>query len=184
VTFKRYTNGTCYGSPASTETRTLSGGTAESSNVKTVEGSMSYKVRYNGNSTYHSADGPCEPLKVEKTGCEGCTPKFWKYNTGKWQKYSTTTSFESVVGRDVLSGDPTFLQVLALSGGGINSLARETAAALLNAAHTSVDYPYTTSQIIWAFQNVVDSGSTWHIDYLRSIYGNLNSRNCPYGYWH
>src|SRR5205814_2068343 len=64
VTFKRFTNGTCYGTPAASETVGLVGGSAESSTFTTVVGSMSYLVSYSGDTNYLTSTADCEPLKV------------------------------------------------------------------------------------------------------------------------
>jgi hypothetical protein len=44
----------------------LSGGVAESSTFTTVAGFLSYKVHYDGNTTYNESTGVCEPLTIQK----------------------------------------------------------------------------------------------------------------------
>jgi len=43
---------------------------------------------------------------------------------------------------------PTLLQALHLSGENLNELIRESVAAILNSAHSEVDYPFTVSEIM------------------------------------
>ena len=67
VTFSRYTNGTCDGTPAATQVVALSNGKAESDNFTTVAGSMSYKASYGGDDNYlASEESGCETLTVNK----------------------------------------------------------------------------------------------------------------------
>ena len=66
VSFQRYSTIDCTGT-ASSESRVLSGGIAESSPwVPTAD--VSYRVHYFGNASYVPADGPCEPLSVRWFG--------------------------------------------------------------------------------------------------------------------
>jgi hypothetical protein len=97
-----------------------------------------------------------------RTGGQGCTPGYWKQEQhfDSWVGYTPNQAFEPVVGVDALQGDPSFLQVLGLNGGGILALSRHTAAALLNAAAGSgVNYAYTTSEIIAGYQQAVLNGA-------------------------
>lgn len=68
VTFNRFTNDSCSGTPAATEDATLdSNGTAVSSDFTPLPGSLSYNASYGGDNIY-PATGPsaCEPLTVSK----------------------------------------------------------------------------------------------------------------------
>lgn len=79
VTFSRYANSTCSGTPAATETVALTQiaapttttagvAAAESSDFLTAAGSLSYKAVYAGDSNYSgSVAAACEPLTVSKT---------------------------------------------------------------------------------------------------------------------
>jgi hypothetical protein len=179
VDFVRYATANCTGYPVSTQSNVpLSGGTAESANVS-VWGDTSYKVHYDGDANYAPADGPCEPLYVEKTGCEGCTAYYWKSHTSKWTGVSTSTSFEAVFGRDVFAGDPTMLEVLNYSGGGMKGLARESAAAYLNARHPDVDFFLKSDDVVYGFQVIADHGGYWSIEIAKAVLAALNSSNCP-----
>jgi hypothetical protein len=65
VTFHRYTNANCSGSPTDQVVALTSGnpGTAVSSNF-TIVGSMSYKADYSGDVNYPARQGACEPFTV------------------------------------------------------------------------------------------------------------------------
>ena len=83
------------------------------------------------------------------------------------------------------------------NGGGINNLARQSVAALLNASNPTLlgvgPYPFTQAQIISYVKTVIQTGSvtitapakyagTYTIDSLGSLFDSLNSTdNCPLG---
>ena len=101
----------------------------------------------------------------EKTGAEGLTPGFWKNNAAKhgasaWMGYSPDQTVESVFGSAFGSlGSLTLAEALGTGGGGLNALLRHSVAAVLNAAHTEVDYALTTGQIISQVQAAVADGA-------------------------
>jgi hypothetical protein len=87
-----------------------------------------------------------------------CQNYFWS-NTSRypqWQVYQPSQSFNSVFGRNVYSPSYTLGQTVAQSGSGVNYLARHAVAALLNAAHSQVSYPYSTQEVIQKFQAAYD----------------------------
>jgi hypothetical protein len=82
-------------------------------------------------------------------GQEGCTPGYWKNRTSNWEEYSPSTQlgtiFTSLAGTKYAT--TTLLQALSLKGGSTldgatQTLLRAAAAAVLNAAHEGVGYPY------------------------------------------
>jgi hypothetical protein len=81
-------------------------------------------------------------------GDQGCTPGYWKQDQ-HFDSYpagiTPNTTFTSIFG---VGGALTFLEALDLNGGGTNALWRHGAAAYLNALSNSVDYVYTTAQVI------------------------------------
>jgi hypothetical protein len=105
---------------------------------------------------------------------EGLTPGFWKNNAENWQAvawgptgYSPSQKFSDVFDRTITVNqggrttvtDPTLLQALGATGGDINELARHGTAALLNAAHPEINYPYTVDQVIGMVQDAIDNPS-------------------------
>ncbi|HMP41969.1 MAG TPA: hypothetical protein PKA05_16440, partial [Roseiflexaceae bacterium] len=115
----------------------------------------------------------CEP--PPPPGGQGCTPGYWKqrHHFDSWVGYLPSTSFEAVVGRDV-PGTPTMLDALNANGGGINALMRHTAAALLNSQ--SINYAYSTAQVISMFQAAFDSGN---YEPTKDLFDTANNAGCP-----
>jgi hypothetical protein len=102
-------------------------------------------------------------------GGEGCTPGYWKNhagllkNNGKYQNdswtgtgYATTDMYDTVFGVSSSFGG-TLIEAAQRGGGGENALGRHAVAALLNAA-SSVDYLYTTADVIAMVQAAYASG--------------------------
>ena len=97
----------------------------------------------------------CVDVKPPQGG-EGCTPGFWKQDQhfDSWVGFAPTDSFEAVFGVDVtlrVGGqgtvdDPTLLDALNATGGGVNALARHAVAALLNASNPDVDSDFTVAR--------------------------------------
>ena len=85
-------------------------------------------------------------------GAEGCTPGFWKqeHHFDDWQytNYSPNDSFHEVFGANGVTVNNengnglTLLGALKIKGGGIKAVYRHGVAALLNAAHPYVGYPF------------------------------------------
>ncbi len=74
---------------------------------------------------------------------EGCTPGYWKNHTDRWPHVSAeiATAFEDRF-------DLSIEEALGVRGGGELALARHTAAALLNALSSGVDYEFSVHQIL------------------------------------
>jgi hypothetical protein len=95
---------------------------------------------------------------------DGCTPGFWKNDGGKFgfknwipTGYSPSDDFNTEFGVNYLPAGTTLLESLTpTNNNGYGNLIWHGTAALLNAAHPGVDYPYTVAQVI-AF---VQSGSS------------------------
>jgi hypothetical protein len=110
---------------------------------------------------------------------EGCTPGYWKNSTGTWQGFTPSQNFDTVFGLGtpgLFTPDKTLLQALQLGGGGFNKLARMAVAALLNAAHSGVDFPQTTTQVINAVKAAFTSGNP---EPLATNLDTLNNAGCP-----
>lgn len=113
---------------------------------------------------------PCEQY-------EGLTPGFWKNHPVCWMGYSPTDTFEDIFERTITinahgkkpgNSDPTLMEALNAKGGGINALARHAVAALLNAAHSEINYPLSTDEVKEALQNAIDSGDSTVIEALKN----------------
>ena len=82
-------------------------------------------------------------------------------------------------GKPPLLNDPTLIQALQAKGGGVNALARQAVAALLNAASPDVAYNLTTGDVILLFQAAVDSPDPSAIETQKDNFETLNELGCP-----
>jgi hypothetical protein len=124
-------------------------------------------------------------------GNEGCTPGYWKNHTQNWEEYRPTTPLGAVfVFPANLShyGSQTMLQGLQLRGGpGIDGAAqillRASTAAVLNAAHEGLGYPYRRDvepgRIIARVNGALASGDRAAMLALATELDNLNNLGCP-----
>jgi uncharacterized repeat protein (TIGR01451 family) len=125
-------------------------------------------------------------VDVKRPGGEGCTPGFWKQDQhfDSWVDFAPTDSFEDVFGVDVTlrSGgqgtieDPTLLDALNATGGGVNALARHAVAALLNASNPDVSFDFTVHEVIDLVQEAIDTGD---IERIKNILAAANEQGCP-----
>ena len=129
------------------------------------------------------------------TGGEGCTPGFWKNNADKkgavaWGPtgYSPSEKFSDVFGVviTVRAGgrrtitDPTLLQALGATGGGVNALARHGVAALLNSAHPGIAYGIgSPAGVIALVHDALVSPDPGAIGAAHIILADYNEAGCP-----
>lgn len=108
----------------------------------------------------------------ETPGGEGCTPGYWKNHLDSWGAtgYSPSDDFDTVFGVDYFTPDVTLLQALNLGGGDVYRLGRHGTAALLDAAHSGVDYPYTVAEVI----SMVQAGNADALEAANETYCPLN----------
>jgi len=87
-------------------------------------------------------------------GGEGCTPGYWKNHHDSWPPtgYSPGMDFDTTFGVNYFNPDITLGQAIALGGGHVKRLARHGTAALLSAAHSGVNYPYSPAEVILKVQ--------------------------------
>lgn len=116
---------------------------------------------------------------------EGCTLGYWKNHTNRWcGSYRTCDRFGDVFTSAPASlANLTLLQALNLGGGGINNLARQGVAALLNACSGNVAYAgYGDNPIlvIAAINLAYTTGGTAP-GTLGSQLDVLNNSGCPLG---
>jgi hypothetical protein len=117
---------------------------------------------------------------AEQLGNQGCTPGYWKQSQhfDSWQVYSPNQTYASVFGVNTF-GSKTLLQVLSTGGGGANALGRISVAALLNAVHTGVAYPLTSTQVINQTKAALQSGNRSTIESLKNQLDSFNNGGCP-----
>jgi hypothetical protein len=132
---------------------------------------------------------PVTPPPTEEEGTQGCTPGYWKNHTDSWA--GTGYSPGQTVG-SVFSGASAFPSLAsqsllqALQGGGgpgtlgaAKILLRAATAALLNAAHSGVDYTRTTAEILADVNSALTSNSRDTMLTLASELDGDNNLGCP-----
>jgi hypothetical protein len=112
---------------------------------------------------------------------EGCTPGFWRNDTRPANRAWAKTGYERST---VVFGGASLQQHLDTTGGLLNQLNFHTAAALLNAAHPDIDYPYSTQQILDWYADTTSatpSEDAYSIEELKDLFdaaNNLGSDVC------
>lgn len=130
--------------------------------------------------TYTNTFSPPPP----PPGDEGCTPGYWKNHLGSWEGYAPNDLVSSVFTGASPFASNTLLEALNFGGGpGLDGakkiLLRAAVAALLNAAHSDVDYTMTTTEVIDAVNAALASGSR---ETILDVAGDLDTDNnlgCP-----
>jgi hypothetical protein len=118
---------------------------------------------------------------------QGCDEAFWASHTSAWFTYTTGQDLDTVFDPDNFPtsfGNNSLLEALAFTdGGGVagarNLLAREAVAALLNASHPSVDYPYTEAEIIALVDAAFDANDETGMRNLAADLNAANNLGCP-----
>jgi len=150
-------------------------------NIAYVEGwsMISDTPRY----AHDNAWAMCKPQII--VGGEGCTPGYWKqpHHLDSWA-IDPTTLFSEIFGREITIRikkqgeitDPTLLEALDANGGKVNTAARHSVAAYLNALNSGVEYDMTPSAVVSGFQSSFDNS-----DYGSIIenFVNFNEQGCP-----
>jgi hypothetical protein len=132
---------------------------------------------------------PVAPPPPPPTGDEGCTPGYWKNHTGSWAgtgyaPAQTTGSVFSGAGAFPSLASQSLLQSLQGGGGpgtlgAAKILLRAAVAALLNAAHSGVDYPRTSAQIISDVNAALTSNNRDAMLTLATSLDDDNNLGCP-----
>ncbi|MGB5924587.1 MAG: hypothetical protein WBH01_00615, partial [Dehalococcoidia bacterium] len=155
-------------------------------------GGIDIDVATNGYGAYYVSN-----VKTwEGGGGEGCTPGYWKNNAAKkgavsWVPtgYSPDDKFGDVAifnvtitvragGRRTIT-DPTLLQALQATGGGVNALARHAVAALLNSAHPLINYDMGPQGVIDLVHDALVSPDPDAIGDAHTILAGYNEAGCP-----
>jgi hypothetical protein len=118
--------------------------------------------------------------KYTPTPCklEGCTPGFWKqeHHYSSWPApYDPAMYFETAFDR-VIPNASTLVDALWLKGGGLNALARQSVAALLNAASSEVNFAFTSDEVVHLFQIAFDSEE---YEETKDLFEAANETYCP-----
>jgi len=130
-------------------------------------------------------------IKVDKTAAlygEGCTPGYWKNHPEDWPTgYNESQNVSSVFNvtscASELGGD-TLLEALDYPGGKAKKgaariLLRAAVAAVLNAAHSDVDYPRTVEEVIDAVNRALARCNRNVMLSLATQLDRDNNEGCP-----
>jgi len=127
-----------------------------------------------------------------QVSAEGCSPGFWKTHADLWDSvglpdlapsYDPDDGFVAIFGDDngAVSDTATLLDALALLSGDERALARQAAAALLNADSPLVDYPIADpADVIALYQDAIGSlPGPETVDSVLTILSASNELTCP-----
>ncbi len=108
----------------------------------------------------------------------GCASGFWRqeHHYTFWTGFHPDDLASAVLGRDV--GDLTLGEAVQAPGGGRNALLRQTVAALLNAVHPEIAYPYSGGDVLALFQEAYDSGA---YEAAITLFEERHAAACPLG---
>lgn len=122
-------------------------------------------------------------------GNEGCTPGYWKNHTSNWEEYAPSTQVGSAFKLSATGpyATATLEQALAFRGGsGVDGaqriLLRAATAAVLNAAHEDLGYPYrrfTQYKIVATVRAALLSGDRQRMLELAEELDAANNLGCP-----
>ena len=122
---------------------------------------------------------------------EGCSPGFWKTNTGAWEEYSPTDLVGDVFNIPAAFADladDTLLAALSYNGGPdpidkAKLLIHQAVAAILNAASEDVGYPYRRFDaplgIIPSVNSALAGGDETTMLNLKDVLDDANNLGCP-----
>lgn len=104
-------------------------------------------------------------------GYSGCTPGFWRNHFELWPaSINPGDDFDTTFGVNYFNPDITLGEAIWLGGGGKKKIARHGTAALINAMHPDINYPFTVAEVI----NYVQAG-----DVEMLVLANELSSECP-----
>lgn len=115
----------------------------------------------------------------------GCSPGFWKNHENAWPTgYDPAADFDGTFSDDTFTCDAfdpdiTLMDALKLKGGGLNALARQAVAALLNAAHPDVDYELTVDEVMDKVQWAIDEEEYKSVKDELEGYNTCSVGGCP-----
>ncbi|WP_170319296.1 MSCRAMM family protein [Polyangium spumosum] len=129
----------------------------------------------------------CNKPVEEEEEFQGCTPGYWKNHLDSWEVYLPGQKLGTVfIVPSSLSplGGSTLIQALNFGGGsGLQGAARillrAAVAALLNAAHSGVDYEFSTTEIITAVNVALAGSRNDMIELAELLDAANNAGECP-----
>jgi hypothetical protein len=113
----------------------------------------------------------------------GCSQGYWGNHADRWLGASPSDDFDTTFGVDLFSPDITLGTAINLGGGGVNQLAKQATAALLNSYGgvpntdgTTVNFPFTTAEVIEMVQDAATSG---FYEDTKNLFDAANNLGCP-----
>ena len=135
-----------------------------------------------------TAIGGAVSVTATRVGNEGCTPGFWKNNTGAWAESDFAPgdllgSVFDLTSYPTLAAD-TLLEALSYDGGPtltdkVKLLLHHAVAAILNGSHDGVGYPYGTADVIDWVNTAIASGDADEVLDLKDDLNEKNNLGCP-----
>lgn len=130
------------------------------------------------------------PASATNIGTEGCTPGYWKNHTDNWEEYSPSDTLGSVFMLPASLqqyANVTLEQALSFRGGtgtdgAARILLRAATAAVLNAAHEGLGYPYRrggTSGILARVNAALAGEDRQQMLNLAAMLDAANNLGCP-----
>jgi hypothetical protein len=123
----------------------------------------------------------CYTVPAGATG--GCTRGYWSNHADRWYGVDPADDFDTTFGVELFSPDITLGDAITSTGGGLNQFAAQATAALLNsyggvpnADDTTVNYPFTTAEVI---QMVQDAATSGFFDATKDLFDAANNLGCP-----
>jgi hypothetical protein len=153
----------------------------------TVTGNQTETVEFSNTRISRAA---IEVVKTAALYGEGCTPGYWKNHVEDWpevynasQNVSSVFNVSSCEAIEELAGD-TLLEALEYPGGddtvgAARILLRAAVAAVLNAAHSDVNYPRTVGEVIDAVNHALASCNRDTMLPLATQLDRDNNEGCP-----
>jgi hypothetical protein len=133
-----------------------------------------------------STDTTTPSTTTKPKGEEGCTPGFWKNHPEAWEGFSPEQTLDEVFDAAALGdlGSTTLLDALSFRGGDTveeakQILLRHAVAALLNSAHSGIDFGMTTAEVISLVNEALASDDREEILEAKDVLATLNEEECP-----
>jgi hypothetical protein len=121
---------------------------------------------------------------VPDGGEQGCTPGYWRNHTNRWEGYAPLQIFDEVFGVTLFGPYVTLFMVID-NPNTYGTFGFHAVAALLNstggvpnADGTTVDYFYTTAQVIQMVQDAVANDT---MEATKNLFAEQNEKGCPLG---
>ncbi len=111
----------------------------------------------------------------------GCSANFWRLNAERHAADAWPAGYdpEQSLSTIFANGDGiSLLPMLRVQGEGVNRLLRQSVAAVLNSAHTDLDYPLTTQQVIDGVNTTRATGNAAAVDALADQLAAYNALGC------